>query len=308
LPLISAFAAVAVCIFVPDSPKYAQKSAPYFVYLMVAIGVCALVCVAVAFANEDARARYSHKAPFYAVAILAANAYNLATLKLALIPSIYFPCPDRILAVIVNDGGFLFKCLAYSARLLASGFTLGLLSGLTTGILIGWSKRWNYWANPLIKMFGPIPSTAWIPVALVSFATTMQASIFLIALAVWFPVTVLTSSGVSNVKNAYLEVGSTLGADSFQKIFKIALPDAMPSVFIGLFNGTCSSFLTLMTAEMLGVKFGIGWYINWQREVMAYANVYAGLIAIAVSFSLLITAMFKVRDRVLGWQKGVIKW
>jgi NitT/TauT family transport system permease protein len=63
-----------------------------------------------------------------------------------------------------------------------------------------------------------------------------------------------------------------------------------------------------MTAEMLGVKFGIGWYINWQREMMAYANVYAGLIVIAVSFSLIITLMFRVRDRVLSWQKGVIKW
>jgi NitT/TauT family transport system permease protein len=82
----------------------------------------------------------------------------------------------------------------------------------------------------------------------------------------------------------------------------------MPSIFIGIFNGMCSSFLTLMTAEMLGVKFGIGWYINWQREMLSYANVYAGLIIIALTFSLIITLMFKVRDRLLSWQKGVIKW
>lgn len=41
---------------------------------------------------------------------------------------------------------------------------------------------------------------------------------------------------------------------------------------------------------------------------MAYANVYAGLLVIAVSFSLIITGIFKIRNRVLGWQKGVIKW
>jgi NitT/TauT family transport system permease protein len=63
-----------------------------------------------------------------------------------------------------------------------------------------------------------------------------------------------------------------------------------------------------MTAEMLGVKYGIGWYINWQREVLGYANVYAGLITIAVTFSLIITLLFKVRDRLLSWQKGFIKW
>jgi len=308
LPLLSSGAVLLIHLFVPNSPKYMQKPVPYFTDILFAVVIAALVCAIISFFKKDFEEKYSHKSPFYAAAFLALNLYNIVTIKLMLIPSIYFPCPDRILQVFVKDVAFLLKCLAHSARLLITGFSLGLVVGLTTGILIGWSKKWNYWINPLIKIIGPIPSTAWIPVALVVFATTRQASIFLIALAVWFPTTVLTSSGISNVKNAYFEVASTLGANSFQKIFKIALPDAMPSIFIGVFNGTCSSFLTLMTAEMLGVKFGIGWYINWQREIMAYANVYAGLITIAVSFSLIITALFKVRDRVLGWQKGVIKW
>ena len=45
-----------------------------------------------------------------------------------------------------------------------------------------------------------------------------------------------------------------------------------------------------------------------KKEMMAYSNVYAGLIVIAVLFYLIITILFKVRDKVLTWQKGVIKW
>lgn len=63
-----------------------------------------------------------------------------------------------------------------------------------------------------------------------------------------------------------------------------------------------------MTAEMIGAKYGIGWYVNWQKEMMCYSNVYAGLIVIAVLFYLVITILFKVRDKLLVWQKGVIKW
>ena len=59
---------------------------------------------------------------------------------------------------------------------------------------------------------------------------------------------------------------------------------------------------------MLGVKFGIGWYVNWKREVMEYANVYAGLILISVICSLLLTLLFKVRTKALKWQKGLIRW
>jgi NitT/TauT family transport system permease protein len=308
LPLVSAAAALLIHIFVPTSRRILDNPLPYLKYILLAVSLATLVCTIITFFKKDFEKVYSHNSPFYAAALLALNLYNLVTIKLTLIPPIYFPYPDKIFHVFVKDYLFLLKCLGHSGRLLFTGFAIGLIAGLTSGILVGWSKTWKYWINPLIKIIGPIPSTAWIPIALVVFTTSRQASVFLIALAVWFPTTVLTSSGISNVKNAYFEVASTLGASTFQKIFKIALPDAMPSIFIGVFNGTCASFLTLMTAEMLGVKAGIGWYINWQREVMAYANVYAGLITIAVTFSLLITGLFKIRDSVLGWQKGVIKW
>lgn len=308
IPSLSAVLAILVHVLVPNSPKYTQKPVPYFsIALIVTIAITLGLAVASLF-NDRLRQKYAHKSWFIATFILFLNLLNLATLKFMVLQTIYFPSPDRILKVYVEEWPFLLKCLGYSLRLLATGYLIGAVLGIITGILVGWSKKWSYWVNPLIKMVGPIPSTAWVPIALVTFPTSFQASVFLIALAVWFPTTVLTSSGISNVQNAYFEVSSTLGARTLQKIFKVALPAAMPSIFIGIFNGTSASFITLMTAEMLGVKFGIGWYINWQREMLSYANVYAGLIVIALTFSLIITLMFKIRDRVLGWQKGVIKW
>ncbi|HEX2946984.1 MAG TPA: ABC transporter permease subunit [Clostridia bacterium] len=308
LPPASAAVTLLVHLLVPDNPGYMQKPLPYFTAALIITLAATLLFSILSLFKQPIREKYTYKAWFIAAAILFLNLYNVVTLKLMLIPVIYFPSPDRILKVFAEEWQFLLKCLGYSARLLGTGYVIGAAAGITVGILVGWSRKWSYWVNPLIKLVGPIPSTAWVPIALVSFPTSFHASVFLIALAVWFPTTVLTSSGISNVKNAYFEVSSTLGANTVQKVFRIALPDAMPSIFIGIFNGTCSSFLTLMTAEMLGVKFGIGWYINWQREMLSYANVYAGLIVIAVTFSLIITVMFRIRDRVLGWQKGVIKW
>jgi NitT/TauT family transport system permease protein len=63
-----------------------------------------------------------------------------------------------------------------------------------------------------------------------------------------------------------------------------------------------------MAAEMIGCKYGIGWYINWQRDVLAYSQVYAALIVIAITFSFLIGLQFKLQNKVLSWQKGLIRW
>src|SRR5436190_14771456 len=161
---------------------------------------------------------------------------------------------------------------------------------------------------PLLKVVGPIPATAWIPLAMVLSPSAIVSSAVLIALAVWFPVTMLTLSGVSNVRSSFLDVARTLGAGRAYLIFRVAIPSALPNIFVGLFMGLGASFLTLIVAEAVGVQAGLGWYIDWARAYSDYTKVYAALVIMAVFFSTIMTLLFKLRDGVLVWQKGVIKW
>lgn len=308
LPILSIALALILDIVLPDNLQHPAAEHPYFIWLLGAALVVYLIFYAVSFFRPSLREKLEYKAYFYAGAALFLNILNLLTVKFAILPVLYFPSLDRVFGVLFEDSAFLAKCLAYSARLLFIGWFCGAIVGMLTGIAIGFNKTFSYWVQPLVRVLGPIPSTAWIPIVLIAFPSAISASAFLIALAVWFPTTVLTSSGIAAIPNAYFEVSSTLGAGSFYRIAKVGIPAAMPHMFLGLFNGTCSSFITLVTAEMLGAKYGIGWYINWQKEMMAYANVYAGLIIIAVTFFILITLLFQFRDHVLAWQKGVIKW
>lgn len=308
LPILSIALALILDIVLPDNLQHPAAEHPYFIWLLGAALVVYLIFYAVSFFRPSLREKLEYKAYFYAGAALFLNILNLLTVKFAILPVLYFPSLDRVFGVLCEDSAFLAKCLAYSARLLFIGWFCGAIVGMLTGIAIGFNKTFSYWVQPLVRVLGPIPSTAWIPIVLIAFPSAVSASAFLIALAVWFPTTVLTSSGIAAIPNAYFEVSSTLGAGSFYRVAKVGIPAAMPHMFLGLFNGTCSSFITLVTAEMLGAKYGIGWYINWQKEMMAYANVYAGLIIIAVTFFILITLLFKFRDHVLAWQKGVIKW
>jgi NitT/TauT family transport system permease protein len=309
LPVLAALTAIAIDLRVDDSPRHPVVDHPYFLYTLSITGILFAAAALAARFNKVLLRRLEEKAKFYTVLILALTVLNLATKKFSLLPVIFFPSLDRILSVLVDDRFYLFvTCLGSSMKLLSLGFFFGAIAGLVTGISVGFSKNVSYWVNPITKALGPIPPTAWIPIVLVAFPTTFAGGVFLIALSVWFPTAIMSSSGIQNVQNAYFEVSSTLGAGRFYQIFQVGIPAAMPHIFIGIFNGVCSSFITLMTAEMLGVKNGIGWYINWQREMLSYANVYAGLIIIAVTFYTLITLLFKMRDHVLVWQKGVIKW
>jgi len=309
LLLLSLGAAEAVEFLVPNSSLHQNAKHPYFAWIILAITVVYFLFTALQLIQKKKSENPPfYRAPFLAGIILFLNVLNIITVKLALLPVLYFPSLDRVFGTLFEDYSLILKCVGYSSGILLTGIIGGLAVGFIMGIGVGFSKTLSYWINPIIRILGPIPSTAWIPIFLLLFPTARAASAFIIGISVWFPTVVLTSSGISNVKNSYFEVSSTLGASQFYKIFKVGVPAALPSIFLGLFNGICSSFVTLMTAEMIGAKYGMGWYVNWQKEMMCYSNVYAGLIVIAVLFYLVITILFKVRDKLLSWQKGVIKW
>jgi NitT/TauT family transport system permease protein len=234
--------------------------------------------------------------------------WELLTAKFGLLPVPFFAPPQALLDVYVEDWPRLADSLFHSAILLGSGVAVGALTGFIAGVAIGWSRSIGYWLHPVLRILGPVPSTALLPLCFFLFPSSWSASVFLIALATWFPVTVLTWSGVSSVDKAYYDVARTLGAKQGFLIFKVAIPAALPHVFVGLFMGLGASFSTLVVAEMMGVKSGIGWYLQWAQGWAAYANMYAALLIMALACSGLISALFLIRDRLLVWQEGAMKW
>ncbi len=176
------------------------------------------------------------------------------------------------------------------------------------GVAISWSRAVGYWIHPILRFIGPLPATAWLPLAFFIFPSSHSASTFLIALATGFPVTVLTWSGIAGVNSAYYDIARTLGAGPSFLVLRVAIPAAMPHVFVGLFMGLGNSFAVLVVAEMLGVKSGLGWYLQWAQGWAAYANMYAALFIMAAMCSGVVTLLFRLRDRLLSWQRGLMRW
>jgi NitT/TauT family transport system permease protein len=234
--------------------------------------------------------------------------WQLLTAKLGVLPPPFFAPPQSLLEVYLDDTARLGTSVAHSLRLLVHGIMLGSIVGFFTGVWVGWSRIAGYWVHPLLRFLGPVPASALLPLAFFFAPSSYSAAVFLIALATFFPVAVLTWSGVANVSKSYYDVARTLGASEWFLVLHVAIPAALPQVFVGLFMGLGASFSVLITAEMMGVKAGLGWYLQWAQGWAAYSNMYGALLVMAVLCSGLITLLFTVRDRLLSWQKGTVKW
>jgi NitT/TauT family transport system permease protein len=287
-----------------------QETPPsgWYPRLLLVLLVTMLVLAVAQLAWQPLRRRVRHYGPLVAAAIGWLCVWDLATLKLALLPLPYFPGPDLVLLGITEEWRELLINVYYSLRLLLTGYFVGVGLGLVSGVLMGWFRAARFWGMPVMKLVGPLPATALVPVAMVLSTNSFYSGTALIGFAVWFPVTMLTMSGLSNVPASYFDVARTLGAGRVYLIFRVAIPASLPSIFIGLFMGLGASFLTLYVAETVGVRHGLGYYLEEQRSYAIYDKVYGALIIMAFFFSGIMTVLFRVRDRLLRWQKGVIRW
>ena len=284
---------------------YEMKFYPVFLLACLACLIALTTSACFVPRLRDFMVHYSYLIVFSFIVI---EFLDILTLKTGFFILPFAPSPDKILSVFPNSFGSLFDNLVASLLLLGQGVAIGMISGFITGILIGWSKIANYWFSPLLKIIGPLPSAAWLPIAVTVMPSTRLAGVLLICIALWFPLSLMLSSAIRSTDKRKIDAARVMGASESYILFHVALPSAVPSIFNALFMGFCSSFTALIVAEQLGVKAGLGWYINWASGWGEYNKVFCAVGVFIIMFYLIITILFKVRDHSMKWQKSIVRW
>lgn len=284
--------------FLPNADEFPKTEA--FAILCAVMGILCLVTLPVN------KVRYY--GPWLLVLGLFMGGWELIQAKYLLLPRPFFGAPQELLDVFMMDWLKLSDSLLHSLMLLTGGYALGCLIGFLIGIGMGWSFRFGYWAHPVLRFLGPLPPVAFLPLLFAVVPSSLLAGELLMAFAAAFPVAVLTWSGIAGVSPGYYDVARTMGAKSSFLIRHVAIPAALPFVFVGMFMALGSCFYMLVVAEMLGVKAGLGFYMQWAQGWADYPRMYAALLIMAIMCSSFMTLLFIVRNRLLRWQKESIKW
>lgn len=302
LPIIFGMLALLEYLYFPNYDENMMASPVYLYFLSFLIALYGIFFL-ISFKNENIQNKLKYKAPLFAFVFVLLMAFDLLTLKLAILPLPYFAWVDRIMNSMLEDKSFLLESTLASLKLLFTGYFIGAILGIICGIFAGYSKKVDYWLDPFLKLLGPIPTTTWIPVVMVLSTSLFGGAVFIIALGVWFQTTLATMTGIKNVDSSYYEAAKTLGASEYELVTKIAIPSASPNIFQGLISAMSSACTSLIVAEMLGVESGLGWYITWKSSWADYSSMYGAIILLALNFIIVNIILKKISNRVLVWQK-----
>ena len=132
-----------------------------------------------------------------------------------------------------------------------------MLIGVPLGIRAAHSPRLNAVLRPILDLMQTIPTFVYLIPALILFGLgVVPGLISTVVFALAAPVR-LTSLGVSEVPKNLLEAGDAFGCTPLQRLFRIELPHAMPTILAGLTQCIMLSLSMVVIAALVGAN-GLG--------------------------------------------------
>ena len=224
--------------------------------------------------------------------------------RFGVIDTRFFPAPSSVMATMYDmlRTGELVTHTVASLERLAYGTVLGAVPALVLGIAMGLNRPIRALFDPLIAATYPVPKSAILPLALLIFGLGEGSKIFMVAIGVFFPMVINTTTGVLEINKIYLDVGRNYKADRWNTFWTIALPGALPVIMTGLKLGIGIGLILIAVAEMVGAKSGLGYLIWSAWSTFAVEQMYVGLFVIAIIGFLLTLALNEIERIIIPWK------
>lgn len=226
----------------------------------------------------------------YGLSALSVIAFLVAWDLLAIAAhSAYLPRPYPVLRAFATSwverdfmGFYIGQHVLASLGRIFYGFGLAAVIAIPLGLLAGWFVPVQQITGPIVELIRPIPPLAWIPFAIYYFREPFDA-VFIVFLAVFFPILLSTVGGVKGIDTILIDAARTLGARNLQLFTKVAIPASLPQIMTGARIGLGVGWMSIVAAEMVGVRGGgLGYYIWSMGEVGSFDFVFSGMILIGL--------------------------
>ncbi len=196
--------------------------------------------------------------------------------------SAFAPGPAFARLIELTENGAVLKAIMPSLARIGLGLFWAVLIGVPIGVAIGLSASLREVTHVPFQFLRMISPLAWMPIAVLAFASWDGAIVFLITVAAVWPILFSTAQGVRRIDPLWFKVAKNLGADPFQMLRRIILPAIGQDIFAGIRLAVGVAWIVLVPAEYLGVTSGLGYAINDARDTLEYDTLAAMVVVIGI--------------------------
>ncbi|MCS4485858.1 ABC transporter permease [Staphylococcus americanisciuri] len=178
--------------------------------------------------------------------------------------------------------GEIFTHLSISLYRFIMGFVLAIILGVPIGFLLGRSHSLFNAIEPLFQLIRPISPIAWSPFVVLWFGVGSLPAITIIFIAAFFPIVFNTIKGIKHIEPQYLKIASNLNLKGWSLYKNILFPGAFKHIMGGIHMAVGTSWIFLVSGEMIGAQSGLGFLIIDSRNMLNLEDVLAAIFFIGV--------------------------
>lgn len=227
--------------------------------------------------------------------------WHLASLQIA--NPVLLPSPLAVadsLRQLALDGELMAEALV-SLRRLGISFLLAGAVGIPLGLAMGLSPLLHDLVDPLVELLRPISGIAWIPLGMFILGVGEELPVAIMFYGALFPFLINTIAGVRATEPRLVQAARTLGIGQGSILRHVVLPSALPNILVGARLAAGAAWMSMVAAELIGAPSGLGFAIEWYRELLMTPKMLAFVFMVGLLGYLVDRLLRAVQRRLTPW-------
>lgn len=216
------------------------------------------------------------------------------------------PSPARVFAALWDllVSGEILEHASVSTGRMVIALIAAIAVAVPLGFWMGLSRNAEAYIDPLVELLRPISGIAWLPLALYIFGVGNTLPVFIMVYVAFFPILLNTIAGVRQVDKRLVAAARTMGVSRTAMLVHVLIPAALPTVMVGIRLAFAASWAAIVAAELIGSPSGLGFAIEWYRQLLMTSKVFAFILAIGVVGYLCDVGLRALQRHLTPWADG----
>lgn len=220
------------------------------------------------------------------------------------VPLYILSAPSQVLEKLGKKFDVIFEHTLFSAWEVFFGFLFALALAIPLAMATAFSKFLTETFYPAAVTLEMVPKIAFAPLFIIWFGFGNIAKLFIVFLVCFFPIIINGIFGFRSLEQEYEWFIITTGGSRVKAFFKIRLPAALPSLFVGIKGAAINAAVGATIAEWVGGNKGLGFFIQKSMGNFKMDEALAAIFMLTLLGLLLYVIVLSAESMIIPWHES----
>ncbi len=219
-------------------------------------------------------------------------------------PAIILPPPSAIWAAFIETPSIFLRNMLYTLSTTAIAFAISVGLGVVMAIGIVQSRFLERTVYTMLIAINSVPKVALAPLFVIWLGTGMSSQLAVAVMLAIFPIVINTVLGLRSVDPDMLNLAKAMRASKFDVIYKIRVPNALPSLFSGMKVGISFALVGAIVGEFVAGGRGLGFLVLTAQGQFDTTRVFVSLVLLGLLGTILFYLVDIMERVALPWHSS----